>query len=47
MRIFKRITAFALAAVTAGAMGFGAAAEAAENIEDEYIGGYTLEERAA
>ena len=31
MRMFKRITALALAAVTAGAMGLGAAAEAAEN----------------
>lgn len=47
MRIFKRITALALAAVTAGAMGLGAAAEADEPIDEEYIGGYTLEERVA
>lgn len=47
MRIFKRFTALALAAVTAGAMVLGAAAEVDELADEEYIGGYTLEERAA
>ncbi len=47
MRLFKRITALALAAVTAGAMGLGAAAEVDEQpVDEEYTGGYTLEERA-
>lgn len=44
MRLFKRITALALAAVTAGALGLDAAAEAVD--KEEEIGGYTVEERA-
>lgn len=44
MRLFKRITALAMAAVTAGALGLGAAAEVVN--EKEEMGGYTVEERA-
>ncbi len=43
-RIFKKITALVMAAVTAGALGLDAAAEAVE--KEEEIGGYTVEERA-